>query len=248
MLKLGHDSEFGLSLDGTIVSALDHLAQEDYPEGSLFPDNMNCEIAITPCSELQEWQDKTEFLLDKVRDKGFDLVMTPTILYPDECMKNPLAYISGCNPDFSAYTGDEQNAPDFKKSNGLRSCGAHVHFSTELNPHRVCQWLDVLLGIPLLFKEKPSIRREMYGQAGSMRTKEYGGEYRALSNVWLEDAANRENVFNNTEYALFLATEMQVSDVVDVELVQSAINNHNLEQAHEVLSALWLRDINPEGI
>ena len=186
-VTVGHDSEFGLEQEGMPVSALDVLEREDYPEGSLFPDNLNCEIAITPVETLKAFHEKTESLLNRVRDKGYNLIMEPTVLYPVASLLHPEAYISGCNPDWNAYTGQENEPPDFTRINAMRSCGAHIHAGVEgLNPFQFTKWMDLLVAIPLLCVEQKSERRELYGAAGCMRIKDYGAEYRTLSNVWLE--------------------------------------------------------------
>ena len=45
--------------------------------------------------------------------------------------------------------------------------------------------LDVYLGLDSLTYDKDVERRELYGKAGAFRPKEYGVEYRVLSNAWL---------------------------------------------------------------
>ena len=37
------------------------------------------------------------------------------ITYPPEALKHKLSKVSGCNPDFNAYTNAENEAPDFTK-------------------------------------------------------------------------------------------------------------------------------------
>lgn len=239
-ITIGHDSEFGLRKDGHIVSALDELTREDYPEGSLFPDNLNCEIAITPVETLRDFHLKTESLLNRVRDKGYELIMEPTIIYPSDACFHPDAMISGCNPDYSAYTQQENKAPDFTRSN-MRSCGAHIHAGIEgLDPYEWTKWMDLLVAIPLLCIERESTRREMYGAAGCLRVKEYGAEYRTLSNVWLDDRALREFVWMGTHRAAEMSMKANFHEVEKWMDIPRAIDSHDTELANEIIDRCYI--------
>ncbi len=238
---IGHDSEFGLIQDGHIISALDVLQREDYPEGSLFPDNLNCEIAITPVTTLKEFHSKTESLLNRVRDKGYSLIMEPTIKYPVEAMGHPDALVSGCNPDWCAYTMTENEAPDFSIGSTVRSCGAHIHAALDdVCPYEWTKWMDLLVAIPLLGVETNSARRSMYGASGCLRVKEYGGEYRTLSNVWLEDPALREFVWNGTFKAIEMARSNKFQDVIDWHEIPQAIDEHDIELADTIIDRCYI--------
>lgn len=239
-VTVGHDSEFGLELKGEIVSALDHISREDYPEGSLFPDNLNCEIAITPVTELKDFHLKTESLLNRVRDKGFNLIMEPTIDYPEEALTHPDATKSGCNPDFDAYTMQENIAPDFTATN-IRSCGAHIHAALDgVSPFEWAKWMDLLVAIPLLCVEKESTRRQMYGASGCLRVKPYGGEYRTLSNVWLEDEALREFVWKGTHKAIEMAGSSDFRNIQDWHHIPAAIDEHDTESANRIIDRCYI--------
>ena len=240
---IGHDSEFGLAQKGIIRSALDVFGNDVYEDedGRYFADNLNTEIAINPCSTLKDFHSKTEGLLGKVRDRGFDLVMEPTIKYPKSCLKHPLAFESGCNPDISAYTEDINRPPVFSEMDGIRSCGAHIHTGDlESDPINQSKWMDALITLPLLFKEKPSSRRSMYGGAGCLRYKPYGMEYRVLSNVWLDSHELREFVWERTHKALELSKSTSFHDIEDWHEVPTAIDNHDLSLASKLIDRLYM--------
>lgn len=236
MVTIGHDSEFGIRNTTGILSALDYLKPFETKAGRGFPDNMNCEIAINPVDNLKDFHAYTDELLKVITDQGFELMMEPTIVYPDEAMKNPLAYISGCDPDFSAYTLSENRAPDFKSLNSTRSCGAHIHVGDKsVDPNVLVRWMDLYLGVPLLLKEKQNNRRELYGAAGCLREKPYGVEYRTLSNVWLNSAETREFVWENTFKALEAAKAHEFHALEDWSDIPTAIDDHNLKLASQVI-------------
>ena len=243
-LTIGHDSEFGLEMEGAPVSALNHLEREDYPEGSLFPDNLNAEIAITPVETLKDFHSKTESLLNRVRDKGFGLIMEPVIVYAADQLFHPEAFVSGCNPDFNAYTQLQNESPDFTRQgtqHGLRSCGAHIHAGqVGLDPWSFSKWMDLLVAIPLLALEKLSIRRSMYGEAGCLRVKDYGVEYRTLSNVWLDDKGLREFVWEGTHKAVEHAAMSDFYSIEKWHEIPQAIDDHNLELAEDIIDRCYI--------
>jgi len=244
---LGHDSEFGLSLGGRVVSALDVLKPFEIKEGRGFPDNMNAEIAINPVSSLKEWHHNTEALLSYIRDQGFDLVMKPVIKYPNEALKHPDAYISGCNPDFSAYTMNENVAPNFAKMDSTRSCGAHVHVSSDgLDPFNFTRWMDSYAALPLLIKEEVNDRRKMYGGAGCLRVKDYGAEYRTLSNVWINDEETREFVWEAAHKAVEMSKKQQSYVVDDWPDIPTAIDTHDINLARRIIDRMYIFGVSYE--
>lgn len=241
-MMIGHDSEFGLLQNGQLVSALDVMMREDYDDGSIFPDNANCEIAITPVATLIEFHRKTESLLDLVRDRGFELSMRPMLHYPKESEKHEDFVKSGCNPDYCAYTGDTNKAPDLS-ADRWRSCGAHIHLSdpdVKANPFGWAKWMDLYVGVPLLLEEEMSNRRKMYGGPGALREKPYGAEYRTLSNVWLDKPKLREFVWWNTLKALGQVKEGREFDsLVDWADVPNAIENHDVAAARRIINRTY---------
>ena len=241
-LTLGHDSEFGLEQDGQILSALDYLVKGEVESGSWFPDNLNAEIAITPVQTLSEFHNKTEILLDSVRSQGFDLVMKPVITYSDDALKNRGAFKSGCEPDYNAYSEQINQAPNFRMlDSAIRSCGAHIHVGAEnLDVNNWARWMDVLVALPLLEVEEKSVRRDLYGQGGAVRYKDYGGEYRTLSNVWLDSRAYREFVWEGTHKAVELSRRMNTMDIPDWQHVPMSIADHDLSLAKQTIDRIYL--------
>jgi hypothetical protein len=245
--KVGHDSEFPLEHKGRLVSALDVFQEDVYEDecGRYFADNMNCEIAINPVTTEKDFHGYTEHLLDKVRSQGFTLRMVPTAKYPDEALQHPLAYISGCRPDLSAYTGQENKAPDFAEMDSTRSMGAHIHLEhgDEFTSGTWAKWMDAYCTLPLLFRETPSTRRSMYGGAGALRVKPYGTEYRAMSNNWLDDKELRSFVWHATHEAAE-AAERGYIDTLDLDyLVPRAIDGHDLVLAQRALDLLYIHGV-----
>lgn len=109
----------------------------------------------------------------------------------------------GCNPDYNAYTLEENPPPD--GSADFRTGAGHVHLGyrrggiTFREDAALVRELDYYLGLPSLGWDTDVQRRTLYGQAGAFRPKEYGLEYRTLSNVWLNDDELIRFVFAQTK-------------------------------------------------
>ena len=241
-LTVGHDSEGTLLHNGVITSALGNLIPFETEDGRGFPDNMNFEIAINPVTTLKEWHSKTESLLQGVRDQGYDLLFKPTVKYPDESLKHPEAYISGCNADQSAYTQADNVAPDFLKMDATRSCGAHVHAGDyNMDPYNFAKWMDAYVGLPLLLKEEQNTRRSLYGGAGCLRVKPYGAEYRVLSNVWLDNKEFREFVWEGTHKAVEQCKKSDFNTTVENwQDVPRSIDTHDVGTAKATIDRLYI--------
>lgn len=240
-ITVGHDSEFGLKVNNKLVSALDYFKTNyESKAGRIFPDNMNCEIAINPVDNEKDFHQYTEELLGEVQRQGYELVMLPVIKYPDEAMENPLAYISGCNPDYSAYSMMENQAPDFNTMDSTRSAGAHVHVGIDgLNVDNWARWMDIYVGLPSLKIEVPNKRRQLYGAAGALREKPYGGEYRTLSNVWINNPELRSFIWEGTHKAVEQSFKHDSREVIsDWFEIPTAIDTHDLDLADHVINRL----------
>lgn len=241
--SFGHDSEFGLERDGFVFSALDVLpGRIESEEGALFPDNLNAEIAITPVTTLSEFHRKTEHLLGVVADLGFTPVMSPMVDYPDDALKHELAHVAGCLPDRNAYLQDRNPAPKMVEMGTQRTCGAHVHAALldRGNPDWFARWMDILVAVPLLAREEQSDRRRWYGDAGCLRVKDYGAEYRTLSNVWVADPALREFVWDGANRAAELAETTDPSHFDQWEDVPLAIRYHDLGLAAQIIDRAFI--------
>lgn len=240
----GSDCEFGLMDGGHLVSALEVYGDtvETYPEGRVFADNMNVEIAIDPVTDLATFHRYTEALLQTIKDKGFELHPGPVLNYPDVYLDDPAALISGCMPDFCAYTGEENVAPDFASlGTSTRTLGAHVHASLGgARPDWYARWMDILVALPLLSHEDPSERRSMYGGPGCYREKPYGGEYRTLSSFWVQDEDLRTFIWNATNKAVALSATTDPSTVAEWWEIPQAIAAHDLALAERCFDRLYI--------
>lgn len=156
-------------------------------------DNVAIEFNIPPAETRREFIDsiaKTmKVLQDGVNNSlGFHLDHRSWAKFPKDQLESEAAKLFGCDPDYNAWTG-EQNPKPKAADETLRTCGGHIHvgYSDQyIEKKRLVKFMDMMLGIPsVLMDEEGAERRELYGMPGAYRDKVYGLEYRSLSNFWV---------------------------------------------------------------
>lgn len=118
--------------------------------------------------------------------------------YPESECLHPAALEFGCSPEMNAYDMSTVNAPVCEAGNTFRSGGGHIHLGYIDGPKYplidgmgrwwLTRMMDLFVGLPsILIDNDPTSqdRRKLYGGAGNMRPKDYGIEYRTMSNFWL---------------------------------------------------------------
>lgn len=246
--KLGCDPEIFCEDDfGNIRSAIDTFGgtkeePRELPLGKGFAvqeDNVALEFNI-PASEtsdifVKNINDVVNYLADTAYEAfGLRFNKQSGILFPEEQLQDIRALEFGCEPDYNAYTG-RRNPRPAAADERLRSAGGHVHVGVELKLNhkekcRIARLMDLHLGIPSVLMDEGVMRKELYGKAGAMRFKEYGLEYRTLSNFWVFSDHTRKWVWDATERAL---NDFETGrDVLDIqELLVNTINNNNVNAA-----------------
>ena len=89
-------------------------------------DNVAVEVCIPPALNADKTFDDIHFAFAKIDEmvskNNLHTSIVPSAEFDEDQLKHPDAKRFGCEPDFCAYTGDENPMP--KASNkGLRSCG-----------------------------------------------------------------------------------------------------------------------------
>jgi hypothetical protein len=187
---------------------------------------------------VQEWAGR----------KGLGIHKNPSAEFKQEFQAlHPEAFIVGCDPDLDAYTNQMRSVPDQIAGSLTRHAGGHFHvgYDTTLVPQNiVVQFLDLFLGLPSLCVDKQGPRRSFYGQAGSFRAKEYGVEYRTLSNFWIPNLRYQSDylrpLFRGVDAMMHtLMTNMDQMEALHNAIpwkdVQSAINQENDTAARQIL-------------
>lgn len=214
-LLLGADPEFFVQKDGKLVSAYGLIeGTKEKPlkvnGGAVQVDGMALEFNIDPASTFVEFNDNINSVLNELRKMvpaEYEFVFKPVAHFGKEYIEAQPedARRLGCDPDFNAYTGTANVAPDANAT--FRTASGHIHLGwTEgmdtSNPEHIeaCQMmvkqLDGLLGYYSLIYDRDVQRRSLYGKAGAYRPKPYGVEYRTPSNAWVDNVDLRKVVFD----------------------------------------------------
>lgn len=246
LIKIGCDPEFFLAdLKGQLKSSIGKIGgTKAYPMAlplgpgyAVQEDNVSVEFNTPPAETreafIQSVSGTLKFLSDHVHEAyGWMVVNTSAESFPEEELQDPRALEFGCEPDYNAWSGrvnPRPSAPD----KTLRSCGGHVHVGFDIankgedHARSIIQHMDLYLGVPSVLMDKGEKRKELYGQAGACRIKNYGVEYRTLSNFWIFDEKKIGWVYDNALKAVASADAQNVLQEQDRQLVQDCINNND---------------------
>lgn len=225
LFTLGADPELFLrSQEGLYISSIGKFGgTKQQPKNvgkgcAIQEDNVAVEFNIPPARSLLEFDESLQYSLNVLQERAKELNLMLAIdasaEFSPEQLASPQAKEFGCEPDFNAWTM-QQNPRPTAVNQSLRSCGGHVHVGTDLNIIDVIRAMDLFLGCPSTIMDKDTRRRELYGKAGAFRNKPYGGEYRALSNYWLKSSDTIKWVYDQTERALNWVVENTEDHSVD---------------------------------
>lgn len=206
MLTFGTDPEFLIiDSENKPQSAIDVIKNHQTDPISVNGNNFYYDNVLAECT-VKPGKSKDEFI-ENVREaikdyaeivKPYRISPTPSVYFPKIMLQNSEAQKINCNPDMCAYTFQSFKIPESVfQTETLRTCGGHIHLGenhaveneTGPEPIYTVYMLDLFLGTASLFLDKDPLsttRRSLYGQAGRFRKKEYGIEYRSLSNFWLK--------------------------------------------------------------
>lgn len=242
-LTLGADPEVFLTLNGDVVSAegiiggtKDNPRKIDNAEDFyILEDNIMIEFNIPISRTKDEFRNNINFAKNyietyiKLLNGDHGISFAPSAVLDKKYLNTKQAKEFGCDPDFNVYT-KEQNPKACSKTN-LRSCGGHIHIGydepTVEKSEKIIYALDICLGLDSLILDNDKRRRELYGKAGSFRFKDYGVEYRTLSNFWISHDININWVFDRITEAVKLVNEGIIDDIVKEygERVRDCIDN-----------------------
>lgn len=216
-LTVGCDPELWLrdKTTGEIVSAHNLLPGSKLepfkvPRGAIQVDGTAAEFNITPAATYSTFVSNIAGVLSDIKERlpNHELVYEPVTSYKEEYFYSlpEVARELGCNPDYNAWTGVVNPAPEGSKTT-MRTASGHIHvgWCEGVNPqdpihiedcNTVVKQLDYYLGLYSLLWDKDNTRRQLYGKAGACRYKPYGVEYRVMSNVWLRSTDVQVWIFN----------------------------------------------------
>jgi len=224
----------GTKQEPRFITDRGHMVQED---------NVAVEFGIPPAHSKDAFINDVSYVMNYLKDflSEQDLVLscTASAMFPKDQLSDPRALVFGCEPDFNAWTAKRNPRPK-ARNKSLRSCGGHVHVGFD-NPNKesvelLMQTLDLFLGVPSVLYDADTKRRELYGKAGSFRYKPYGGEYRTLSNWWVEKSEYMGYVYDQVQDAVSFLNAGGCIKGEDINAVTDAINTSNKPLALDLIN------------
>ena len=212
------------------------------PHGNVQEDNVFAEYAINPCDDVYKFINRNremQKIVSQLTEREVEVVCAVEFSLDLLHGIGEQAMEFGCDPDFNAYTGRENPAPNGRQS-GLRTLGGHIHIDTLSNNR---QWhvalCDLYLGVPSVILDRDGARRrELYGRAGAYRPKSYGIEYRTLSNFWCKTVTLMEWAFNSAEHAggrgQWYAEDLMRAKITP-PMLQKCIDTDDVELAKSII-------------
>jgi len=256
--SVGADPELFLAdKSGKIISAIGKIGgtKENpiqvakMPKGFCYQvDNVLVEYNIPPAKSAEHFTKNNRamimYLDRQVKDElDCTLKVQASHIMDADQLTDPAAHVFGCEPDFNVWTLMPNPRP-VAKNKALRSAGGHVHIGlanmSRVDKVMVGRLLDLQLGLWSVVKDTDTRRRELYGQAGSIRFKPYGLEYRTLSNFWLRNEDLMEKVFTGVSTALEMYREKLYDTITKQgDKIQAAINTSNKIAAEHYIAGDW---------
>lgn len=200
-ITIGADPELFMCKGAHLVSAINRWGgtkEQPRPLGigegfNVLEDNVMVEFNIPPASSEHQFVENIQrglgVIEDRIREMGFDMSLRASGHFSEEELSDWQAFVFGCDPDYNAYTGETNVKPNVDNNPTFRSCGGHVHVGCGKLSFEEIQkavaFCDLHMGIPSMFLDLDTDRKQLYGKAGAFRVKPYGFEYRTLSNFWI---------------------------------------------------------------
>lgn len=203
---------------------------------TLQEDNVALEYGIPPASTPEEFVLYIRSVMERSKQwlPMLDFSKLSCTVFEDDQLQHPMSKVFGCEPDYCAWTKRTNPRPKPSKK-GMRSAGGHIHVETTENIIQVIKSMDLYLGVPSVLMDNGEERKKLYGKAGAFRPKEYGVEYRTLSNFWIFSDELIQWVWRNTARALTdlnSSFDPLIEECINTNnktLAESLVNQHGLE-------------------
>ncbi len=257
-ILIGTDPEFFVSQNNTIVSAFGLVRgtkRRPLPvhHGAVQVDGMALEFNTDPAADVKTFIDNIAHVMTSLQAMvpSYQFEIVPVAHFdPTYMALQPAKAVEmGCDPDYNGWTAAKNVKPDGTRN--FRTAAGHIHigwqdkYPDDRNIHydlccEMAKQMDFFLGLPSLFYDADTERRELYGKAGAFRMKKYGVEYRTLSNAWLLTVERQEWVFKAAQRGALLLLEEGVNLADEVGDIQHIINESRLEEAQAIINRFGL--------
>jgi hypothetical protein len=245
-VTFGADPELFLKRRNNYISAVGRVGgTKEEPKkieiagAAIQEDNVAVEFNIPPAKTKAEFSksifEVLAYLTNLMEQQELSLALDASATFEASELESDQAKTFGCEPDYNAWLRIQNPPPELTAENwNLRSAGGHLHIGYA-NPDpeismdliRLC---DIFIGCPSVLLDHDTRRRQLYGKAGAFRFKDYGVEYRTLSNFWLRSRENTEFVIEQAQKAIdYYNNDGALPEERDWPLVHAIINKGELD-------------------
>lgn len=217
-------------------------------DGALQIDGTALEFNIDPARTRDEFNANVRSVLSTLKTfvPEYNVEAVPVADFEPSYFDSlpPEALELGCDPDFSAWTGFANPRPPgdatkFRTGSGhihigfkhVRNVYHHAHFKQCMALGRQ---LDYYVGVQSLKWDSEPRRRILYGSAGAFRPKNYGLEYRVLSNAWVGNENIQSFVYDASVRAVRDYFRGKRATDVFGQTAAEMINNGTLEGVEQI--------------
>lgn len=209
-------------------------------------DNVEAEFCIPPVTNRADFLNfikKSVEYINRTIPQHLCTAALPSAILDEKYLQTENAKTFGCDPDYCVWTREQNEKPSAPNPN-LRSAGGHIHVGyhnpeLEIN-EAIIKAMDLHIGVPSVIQEPDNERKLLYGKAGCFRFKDYGVEYRTVSNYYLASDALTNWAFDSTMNAI---TSINNGFTIDSKLghrIQKAINNNDKNEAKKLIKEFKL--------
>lgn len=216
-------------------------------------DNVSAEFCIPPVTNNVDWLEnikKSVGYINSVIPTNLMCVAQPAAILDEKYLQTENAKMFGCEPDFNVWLKMPNEKPTATNQN-LRSCGGHIHVGfTQLPDDKLeamaldiwkvdemmVKAMDLHVGVPSVLQEPDNERKNLYGKAGAFRWKDYGVEYRTVSNYYLQSDNLTKWAFDNTMKAVDFVNDGRMDELDAVaDAIQHCINHADKTMAGNLI-------------
>jgi len=194
-------------------------------------DNVMAEFCIEPATTKKKFRAGIEVALNYITDsipKELSIYAFPSAKIDGKYLQTANAQLFGCDPDYNAWLDGVMNAAPAANGSVIRSCGGHIHVGynkpDEEISMKLIKAMDIFIGLPSVLQEPDNDRKKLYGKAGAFRFKNYGVEYRTVSNYYVNSAELSHWAFDNTLAAINFVNDQNQISKDEANGIQMAIN------------------------
>jgi len=186
-------------------------------------DNVMLEYNVPPAKTKDQFVGNitkmNSYLDELVAKKGLVLDICSSMQFKPSQLSHPQAQEIGCEPDWDVWKRLINPSPkEHPSMKTIRTSGGHLHMSFTVDGKQtediflkepLVKACDLTLGLPALVLDPDMRRRELYGKPGAFRNKDYGIEYRTLSNFWTKSPELVEWAFDGIVKAFVICNKHQ---------------------------------------